>query len=102
MQTAIEFTLAELPNGVYRLNEAEHVGRDPAVPADAIEVDLSYPPFQIALEDACRLAGVELYSLDSWKAYAWSRGGASAHVIAVRCNRSIHADPSEGPSLAPQ
>lgn len=84
MQTAIEFTVVEMGNGVFRFQDTERITGEPQVPPDAVEVDLGYVGWRGALEDACRLAGVELYDVSLWKAYVWSRAGAVAHVIALR------------------
>lgn len=85
MQTGVEFTVVEMGNGVFRFQDTERISGDPMVPPEAVEVDLGYVGWRGALEDACRLAGVEFNKVELWKAYSWSKAGATAHVIAVRC-----------------
>jgi len=85
VQTGIEFTVVEMGNGVLRLQDTEMISGAPEVPPEAVEVDLGYVGWRVALEDACHLAGVELHDVATWKAYAWSTHGATSHVIAIRC-----------------
>lgn len=84
MQTAVEFTVSEMGNGVFRVSNVEKVGGAVAIPSEALLCDTSNQCFDIALRDACEIAGVDVGAVVDWTAYMWSRSGPTVHIAAFR------------------